>query len=209
MKTSRLNVFFILIISVFVYACSSKSDSNDDETLAALLVLSQGFSDNFDGTVSQNNLMWMKCSQGQTWSGSTNDCTGSGGGTTYNAVSLQFCSTLTGSYSDCTTSDSTAPTATSGPAFDSCDTLNFANHTDWRLPTKVELELLVANVNRDAFLNLFPQTPDDKIFWSSTGNKDKSDGSEAAGVNFSESNFGASEFATKDSVKYLRCSRDN
>ncbi|MCB1175635.1 MAG: DUF1566 domain-containing protein [Leptospiraceae bacterium] len=186
--------------------CQSEGDSEEDTT-AALLVLLQGFVDNYNGTITQGSVTWMKCAQGQVWNAGLNNCAGTGGGTTYGALSLQFCSVLTGNYADCTNSDTVTPTATSGPAYDSCNNLSFAGYSDWRLPSKAELETLVANLNRSAFLYAFPETPDDKLFWSGTGNADQSDGSEAYGVNFSESKFGETEIATKDSVKYVRCVR--
>lgn len=89
---------------------------------------SSEYVDNMDGTVKDvaTNLVWMKCSQGQKWSGEeTNTCEG-------NAVTFQVCDG-----GNCETQD----------ASKSCSSLNqnggFGGKTNWRLPTKEELGTLV------------------------------------------------------------------
>lgn len=209
MKNVQFTIKTTLLLAALLASASACSSEPDEEAdTSGLLVLLNNFTDNFNGTITQNTgQTWMKCVQGQVWDAGLNTCAGTGGGTTYGALSMQFCSTLTGNYADCTSADATTPTATSGPAFTSCDSLSFATFTDWRLPLKVELEAFVSGLNRNSLLYVFPQTPDDKLAWSGVGNEGQSDGSEAYGVNFSESKFGETETVQKDAVHYVRCVR--
>jgi hypothetical protein len=111
------------------------------------------FADNENGTISftgagtlaGTNLVWMKCSQGQTYDTSNKVCTGTAG--TY-----QYCSTLT---NDCNGGNASLNLQTpfsngqTSQVYITCDTLNlvpaggFAGKMTWRVPTKDELKTLV------------------------------------------------------------------
>ncbi|MCB1325893.1 MAG: DUF1566 domain-containing protein [Leptospiraceae bacterium] len=210
-RLSKTIVLLLPVLFVGLLACKAEEEELDIDSILPLV--NGTLTDNGNGTVSHilngQGLTWLKCAQGQVWNASLNNCAGTGGGTTYGAVSLQFCSTLTGNYADCTTSDATTPTATSGPAFTSCDDLVFAGFSDWRMPGQSELVSLASGLNRTSFLLLFPQTPDDKSFWTRDGNSGQSNGSEAYSVNFATNTFGEFSTTQKDSVLYVRCIRNS
>ena len=212
MKTNSLKILTTTLLAGMLALgglhCSSESDEEEIELLT-LSAISNIFTDNLNGTLTQNTgLVWMKCAQGQVWDAALNTCGGTGGGTTYGAVSLNFCSVLTGNYSDCTDANTLAPVATSGPAFDSCNNLVFAGASDWRVPTRSELGTMASSMlTRANLLVYFPQTPDDKNFWSSNGNENESDGSEAYSYNFAQNTFAQENIVQKDSVQYVRCVR--
>lgn len=96
-----------------------------------------------DGTVTHKptGLMWMRCSLGQTWDGST--CTGSASGHTWQGA-LQAAEALN-------TGD------------------GFAGHGDWRLPDFKELKSIMEERCYDPAIHgsVFPGTPSSG-FWSSS-----------------------------------------
>ncbi|GIX41041.1 MAG: hypothetical protein KatS3mg129_0774 [Leptospiraceae bacterium] len=190
----------LLLISIVVLSDCTKNDKNSVDPATALTLLSN-FKDNGNGTVTDaNGKIWMKCTYGQVWDSATNLCTGTGGGTTYGAQSLAACTTAGLCY------DSSTLTLNSGPAFDACNNLSFGGYTDWRLPTRYELAgLAQALVNRDTFLLSFPNTPDDKFFWTSTVSE--SDQKLAYSVNFADTDFGKEFTRTTTTVQYVRCIR--
>ncbi|MFH7320140.1 DUF1566 domain-containing protein [Desulfurivibrio sp. D14AmB] len=101
------------------------------------------FSDNGDGTVTHTptGLIWMRCSLGQSWDGST--CNGTA--TTYTwQQALDAAQTLN-------------------------DGAGYAGHNDWRLPNKNELESIVERRCWSPTINaaIFPNTPS-AWFWSSS-----------------------------------------
>jgi len=85
----------------------------------------------------------MKCSQGQVWNAGSNACDGVPG--TY-----QYCSTDDHSCDDGTTLNGTGTSS----AYDSCNSLNttpaggYAGKTSWRVPSIVELRVLVHCTDR-------------------------------------------------------------
>lgn len=96
---------------------------------------------NNDGTVTDNDtdLMWMQCSEGQTWepNGGAGNCTG------------------------------TATPHTWDAALALANGKTFAGHSDWRLPDIKELASLVAEDRYDPAINsaIFPAPPSSS-FWS-------------------------------------------
>lgn len=100
---------------------------------------------NGDGTVTdlQTGLMWMRCSLGQTWDGSSTNCTGSASTYTWQDA-LQAAQNLDQSG-------------------------GFAGYTDWRLPNLRELMSVVRYHCYDPAINLtmFPATAG-AIYWSSS-----------------------------------------
>jgi hypothetical protein len=90
---------------------------------------SMSYTDNDDGTVTDNNtgLMWQKCSAGQT---DFADCSG-GTAATYNW------------YQATGTPHSTYNPSGGTNICGSLNTSNFGGHTDWRLPSKQELQTIV------------------------------------------------------------------
>lgn len=189
---------FILIIAIYLVNCSKKEKETNN---SAILNVIQSHIDNQNGTVTDpNGKVWMKCTYGQVWDSNTNLCSGTGGGTTYGARSVAACTTAGSCF------DSSTLLLNSGPAFKACDELDYAGFSDWRLPTKYELAGLAQSlVNRSAFLIVFPQTPDDKFFW--TANVSETDQRLAVSVNFSETDFGKEFTRTTTTVQYVRCVR--
>ena len=100
------------------------------------------YTDNNNGTVTddRSKLMWMRCSLGQDWSGST--CTGKPGGYTWQAAQ-----------------DAASKLNKNG----------YAGHSDWRLPQIPELAMITERQCANPRTNnvLFPETPA-SFFWTAT-----------------------------------------
>jgi len=193
-------LFTLLFLAGWSIACPTKSKSNSNEWIIASLV-SSSLTDNMNGTISDSTskLMWMKCAIGQVYNSSLNNCAGAGGGTTYAAKSVSWCTIDSGCVG-------INLQATSGPAFDACAALTFGGHTNWRLPTKLELTGLTSGQTRDNYLIYFPQTPDDKSFW--TAEQDLKTAKSAYGVNFAQNTFGdALSYDKVYGQLYVRCVR--
>ncbi len=121
------------------------------------------FTDNNNGTISFTgvagtfggtsytaaNLLFRKCTQGQTYNAGNNDCTGTGSAPRYGATSVQYCSSennLCNGGSN--TGTLTTPTGGSTSSLlSSCLALNGGagtnGRTNWRVPTLNEMRLLV------------------------------------------------------------------
>ena len=79
---------------ILLTACPSKKKDNGllDEWGAATL-FAVNLVDQANGTVrdSGSGRIWMKCTHGQLWNASLNNCAGTGAYTTYGAASVAFC----------------------------------------------------------------------------------------------------------------------
>ena len=168
-----------------------------DAGAAATVLLS--YHDNGNGTVTgPDGLLWMKCAYGQVWDAAWNACTGIGGGTTFGAKSVKFCEIASGCVGPSLTADS-------GPAFDACNSMTAGGLTGWRLPTKYELGNIGKGMDRSTMLLIFPQTPDDKEFWSAS--QDEEDADLVRAMSFAGINFGQEFGRQKTDVKYVKCVR--
>ncbi len=199
---SSILALLLSLMWVALPSCSSSSSSSSSETdtLMQLYLLQSRFTDNLNGTITEGTLTWMKCAQGQAWASVLNNCQGTGAGTTYGATSMNWCQYEGLCF------DATTLSANAGPAYDSCNGLSYAGATDWRLPTRYELALLASNITYSGYIAFFPDTPDDKYFWSGTVNTDNT--KEAVIVGFGESSFGEVQFGTTNTaVHYVRCVR--
>jgi len=202
-------------------------------TLACVVAITRNwgvFTDNNDGTVklvvtagtfggqtyTAQTLTYMKCSHGQTWKSSTNDCTGTGTATAYGATLVQYCNPSDQSCNDAGTGLLNG-TGTSS-AYTACNGLNAGagtyGKTNWRVPTKNELKLLIecnttttmpndgANCGGSpspAINTLFPNTVVSSYFSSTTYTPATSD---AWYVAFTGGVVGGT---TKASSAYVRC----
>ena len=151
------------------------------------------FTDNFDGTIrfdgvtgtfggntyTAQTLYFAKCSYGQSWNSSTNNCQGTGNsGNNYGAATVQYCNA---NDSSCDNGSILNGSGTSG-AFTACNSLSLAGKI-WRVPTRNELKTLIhctdlnmplngfdcggGNYTSPSVSNLFPDTPA-SFYWSSS-----------------------------------------
>ena len=212
MKRALCTIGCLAVIAFFSVAGVGCKGNDNDSTLDWTTSLLAGFGwvDNNDSTITDSNtrFMWAKCSHGQAWNASLNNCAGTGSGTTNGAKSVQFCEAVSGSsLTECVNSDPLYPIAASGPAFNACVAERAGGHSDWRLPNSAELEGLAASKDRETFQFYFPQTPDDKPYWTGDGDP-SSEGDRAYGVNFAAANFGLRDTYDKAAVvHYVRCMR--
>ncbi|GBF51702.1 hypothetical protein LPTSP4_32400 [Leptospira ryugenii] len=190
------------------------------------ILLNTGFTDNRDGTVTDNiaGLIWRKCSQGQVYRIANNDCQGIERVTATNpilnigsdtirwgATPLAYCSIATQA---CNTLNvpqvliGSSPLVISGEseAFRSCNALNDANGAPgWRVPNPIELQRLTLG-GRNAMLALFPQTQEE-YYWTNLSRAEDVIGQTAATVIFEQVRFGEIEYRTKTDRYYVRCVR--
>ncbi|MCE9599664.1 MAG: DUF1566 domain-containing protein [Spirochaetia bacterium] len=198
MRLIRIS-FVILLASFMITACKKTAD--EDAVSYADLALLATFGDQGNGTITApGGYLVAKCAVGQVWNGGLNNCSGTGSGTTYGAQSMAYCSVA----NSC--SDTTTLLATSGPAFVACANYSVSGITGWRLPSVTELTGLTTSFNRNTIILMFPQTPDDKFFWTRETNPNKTDYSEAYGISFAETTFGTmTSYDKVASPLYVRC----
>ncbi|MBL8021837.1 MAG: DUF1566 domain-containing protein [Leptospirales bacterium] len=191
----------ILLLGLGVLLVSCKKTEDKESVSYSDLALLATFGDQGNGTITApGGYLVAKCAVGQVWNGGLNNCAGTGSGTTYGAQSVAYCSVA----NSC--ADTTTLQATSGPAFVACSNYSVSGITGWRLPSVSELTSLTTSFNRATILLMFPQTPDDKFFWTRETNPNKTDYSEAYGVSFAESTFGTmTSYDKVASPLYVRC----
>ncbi|MEM7182606.1 MAG: putative Ig domain-containing protein [Spirochaetota bacterium] len=166
---------------------------------------------------SATTLYYMKCSHGQTWDSSTNGCTGV-------VADVNFCDQ---DDNDCNggTDTGTFGSFSNGgtsSAYDTCDALTLASNSDWRVPTRDELRLLVVcdtptnipennthcgtstlslggSTTSPVISTLFPST-ESADYWSATSISS----TDAWGIHFG---YGGVKNDSKTSGDHLRCIR--
>ncbi len=142
MNASRY-LFLLLLASTPVLA-----EQTCDTHTYPMSTPTERFTDNGDGTLTDNEsgLMWMRCSLGQSWTGTS--CSGSPSSYTWQA------------------------------AQETARELNqhggYATYTDWRMPHIPELAMIVERQCANPRINLvlFPATPA-SYFWTATGRRGK------------------------------------
>lgn len=142
-KANRhLTIRGLVGLSLVLFAGSALATQVCSENIRSTAPESR-FIDNEDGTVTDrfSNLMWKRCSEGQTWNGTT--CTGTASTFTWQGA-LQR-----------------AETAATNEDLD---------FNDWRLPNIKELAFIVERACHDPAINLsvFPATPQRAFYWSAS-----------------------------------------
>ena len=143
----------------------------------------EGVAGTFGGqTYTAQTLTWMKCSHGQAWKSSTNDCKQNGtAGDNYGVTAVKYCSVADQSCND--TGTGLLNGSGISTAYTACNDLNAGagtyGKTNWRVPTKNELKLLIncgsgaipddtgnCGSSTTAINTYFPNTVGDS-YWSS------------------------------------------
>ncbi|WP_167883662.1 DUF1566 domain-containing protein [Leptospira ognonensis] len=153
--TANANITSIALACVFAITRNWGTFVDNNDGTVKLM----GNAGTFGGQVyTAETLTWMKCIHGQVWNSGTNDCTGTGSGPTYGAITTPYCSIADESCNDVGTKLLNG-TGTSG-AWSACESLNTANagagtngKTNWRVPTKNEFKLLIACTNTTVISN--------------------------------------------------------
>jgi len=198
-RTLAAGLLLALLMLPFAGCSKSKSSSKDAISYAMLSILST-FTDNRNGTItSPNGYLIAKCAVGQVWNSSLNNCAGTGSASAYGAQSMAYC-LVANSCND------SSLNANSGPAYTACSNYSVSSVTGWRLPSIVELQSLTGSLNRASILTVFPETPDDKYFWSREADSTSTSYSQALGISFAENSFGTKQgFDKVSSALYVRC----
>ncbi|WP_172399790.1 DUF1566 domain-containing protein [Geothermobacter hydrogeniphilus] len=139
MKRIILTLVLCLLPLAHVYAQTCQTASITASTPTSR------FTDNGDGTLvdSVTELMWKKCTEGQSYNATTFGCDGSAVNYTWQGALQQTSAVNNGG--------------------------GFAGHVDWRLPNIKELNSIVERQCVDPVINLdiFPATPS-SFFWSAS-----------------------------------------
>ena len=165
-----------------VVTCSNENTNVPASTPTAQFTL------HADGTATDTatGLMWMRCSLGQTWDGST--CTGTATGYTWQAA-LQVTQEINSGTSNA----------------DNDNAAGFAGHTDWRLPNKNELASIVERRCWSPAINaaVFQNTPS-SWFWSSSPNANNTGGAWDVGFNDGSVYWGGKGSGDRVRVRLVR-----
>lgn len=229
MKHTIRYTLFILIFAG-ILNCEDKPEksfygipSEEKNQILSGILLSNGAIDNSTGTVidPKSGLEWKKCTHGQIFRASNNDCQGGKATATfttpfdqgrYGATYLSYCNIEGNNCNEVslpmTLKADSLPGITS-EAYNACASENViqANgYRNWRVPTFPELQALAA-LGKVMLTARFPNTPDD-YFWSSWSNEQDSSGKTARAVSFSAESIGKVENINKTTKLYIRCVRN-
>lgn len=200
MKTLLFRLTALLFtLTAFLFTVNCQEEGGEDGEWYASLAALGNYSDNGDGTVTDSGtgLTWPKCVVGQSWNAGFSNCQGTGSGTVFGAVSVQYCE------ADGLCTDGATLEANSGPAYNACANLNFNGITGWRLPTRYEYAQVVESFDSESMAWIFPDYPDDKPHW--TGSQIENNADSAYAIRFNESSFGNVIERGKTSIGYVRC----
>ena len=140
-SVTTINIGLCALLVLFFLASSPAVGSCKYSSILATAPAT-AFFDHGDGTVTdtRNGLNWMKCSLGQTWNPATDGCDGS------------------------------ASTFSWQQALEAADLQGFAGRNDWRIANIKEMGSIVEKACRDPSIDssLFPSTPWDTPFWTSS-----------------------------------------
>jgi hypothetical protein len=168
----------VLGLGLAVVACPALADQSCDTSAYPLSSPSSRFEDHGDGTVTdkQSNLMWMRCSVGQTWTAGS--CTG-----TPSALA----------WSDAV--QSAAALNTKGKFF----------YKDWRLPKLPELASIVERQCKQPRINIqiFPGTPA-ALYWSATSRQSPIEEPLAFTLSFGPEGVSYTAKAEQHDVRFVR-----
>ena len=219
----------ILIFSTFIN-CEDKPDksfygipSEDKNQILSGILLSYGAIDDSTGTVIdvKSGLEWKKCTQGQVFRATNNDCQGGKATATfttpfdqgrYGATYLSFCNIEGNNCNELSlpmTLKADSLTGITSEAYNSCaseNAIRTGGYTNWRVPTFPELQALAA-LGKVMLTARFPNTPDD-YFWSSWSNEQDQSGKTARAVSFSADTIGKVESINKTTKLHIRCVRN-
>jgi hypothetical protein len=139
---------FLAAVLVVLGSTTAFADQSCDASHYPLSAPTARFTDNGDGTVTDTitHVMWMRCSLGQTWTGST--CEGTPAELPWQAAQ-----------------DEAVSINKRG---------GFAKHADWRMPSIPELANIVEVqcANPRTNLAVFPQTPA-AFYWTASNRRDE------------------------------------
>lgn len=197
--------------------------SEDKNQILQGIILSYNAIDTGLGSIVdiKSDLEWKKCSQGQVFRASNNDCQGGNSTATlttpgdqgrYGATYLNYCN-IEGNDCNATSLPMTLKAnivpGVISEAFNSCSALNANDpngYKNWRVPSLPELQAL-ASLGKVILTSSFPNTPDD-FYWSSWSNEQNPSGSTAKAVSFTSDKFGETQNILKTTKLYVRCVRN-
>ncbi|BDA80069.1 hypothetical protein LPTSP3_g29990 [Leptospira kobayashii] len=221
MKHRNILLIMALSLVAFFVNCEAKPEKDfygvsEEETnlLIAGFLANQSLVDTRTGTIRDPaaGLEWQKCSVGQVYRQTQNDCQGAAAGTVlnpqdpyrYGARQLAFCDSKTHACNRVTVPQvllAASEITISGisEAYQACAALG----TTWRVPTPIELKRLT-ETGRISVLNYFPSTLEAE-YWSSWSNEQDIPGETARSISFDRSTFGDEKNTVKTDRNYVRC----
>ncbi|MDZ4725387.1 MAG: DUF1566 domain-containing protein [Leptospira sp.] len=218
---NRYNILLILFTAALFLNCEAKPVEEkfgltaDEFDIALLGIVSNtGMVDTGFGTIIDNGakLEWQKCSYGQVYRGSTNDCQGALGGSVLNPLDPYKYGAKQVAYCDSRTHacNKVAPPQTlvsiseiaivgSSELFAACASYG----SGYRVPNPYELQRLTVG-GRNALLARFPHTVE-ADYWSSWSELTDYEGTTAISISFDRESFGEERKGIKTDRNYVRC----